>query len=214
MIISSCNMKGGTGKSTTAQNIAVYYSVVLNKKVLLVDADPQMTSTDWIQERRDNIKVNHELFSVQMSGNIRVDLLEFEKNNDVVVVDCGGHDSEAMRSALSVSTHAILPFRPKRRDLKKLPEMSEIIKMAVALNPNLQVNALITQCPHLPSQIKRILDAKDACNSFDLKTLDSVIYTRNIYDDSDENGSSVLEQNVDEKAKNEFLAMIQEFIKE
>lgn len=214
MIISSCNMKGGTGKSTTAQNLSVYYSVFLEKKVLLIDADPQMTSTDWIQERREKLKTHNNLYSAQMSGNLRVDLLEFEKSHDVVIVDCGGHDSEAMRSSLSVSTHAVLPFRPKRRDLKKLPEMSEIIKMAIALNPNLKVFALITQCPYLPSQAQRILDAKEACRSYDLNTLNNVLYNRNIYDDSDEDGSSVLEQDIDKKAKDEFLSFAKEFVGE
>ena len=213
MILVSCNMKGGTGKSTTAQNAAVYFSKLKNKKVLLVDADPQQTTTDWIQERRQNIE-NDNLYSVQLNGNIRLELLEFEKSYDVVVIDCGGYDSETMRSALSVASHAILPFRPKRRDLKKLNEMSEIMKLAKALNPNIIFRALLTQCPHLPSQIKRIMDAKEACNSFDIYTLNNILYNRNIYDDSEENGSSVIEQDTDKKAKAEFIEMIEEFLGE
>lgn len=43
-VISICNQKGGTGKTTTSVN-ASYALACLNKKVLLVDMDPQGNST-------------------------------------------------------------------------------------------------------------------------------------------------------------------------
>jgi len=43
-IISLCNQKGGVGKSTTAQNLAVFLSA-LGSRVLVVDMDPQANAT-------------------------------------------------------------------------------------------------------------------------------------------------------------------------
>ncbi len=45
--------KGGSGKSCIAQNLAVYLQNN-NRDVLLLDADPQGTTTDWVKEREQN----------------------------------------------------------------------------------------------------------------------------------------------------------------
>ena len=128
------------------------------------------------------------------------------------MVDAGGQDSEALRSAMTVATHMLLPFRPKRRDLKTLLNVSQLVKLAKAVNPEMHVRAVITQCPTLPSQVQRILDAKDACQSFGIDPLQSITCNRNVYDDADENGSSVLEVETDFKAKEEIESLVIEFL--
>ena len=44
-IISIINMKGGVGKTTLSVGICSYLSEFYNKKVLLIDSDPQFNST-------------------------------------------------------------------------------------------------------------------------------------------------------------------------
>jgi len=48
--IAMFNNKGGVGKTTLVCNTANYYAKVLNKKVLLIDADPQCNSTISVME--------------------------------------------------------------------------------------------------------------------------------------------------------------------
>ncbi len=202
MILVLGGEKGGSGKSCIAQNLAVW----LQRKghdVLLLDADPQGTSVDWAREREQN----QDLPDIQVEsahGDIRKTLLDRAKRYEMIVVDAGGADSVALRSSLTVATHVLLPFRPKRRDLKTLTHVEELITLARSVNPDLIARSIITQAPALPSQIQRILDSKDACNSYGLNPLQVFTTARNVYDDADENGSSVLEVATDLRAVEEI----------
>ncbi len=208
MILLLGGEKGGSGKSCLAQNLAVWLQA-RGGDVLLLDADPQGTTADWAAERSDQDDLKS-IPVVQAHGNIRQTLIDLRNRYRQIVVDAGGADSEALRSAMTVATHMLIPFRPKRRDLKTLPKVENLAKLAVAVNPALIVRAVITQCPALPSQVQRILDAKEACTSFGVQPLDAITTARNIYDDADENGRSVLESGVDSRAIEEIEMLASE----
>ncbi|MBP8173394.1 MAG: AAA family ATPase [Aeromonadaceae bacterium] len=211
MIVLVGGEKGGSGKSCLAQNLAVYFKTNYPGEVLLVDCDPQRTTSDWIQERKDNNKLTP-INCVQLYGNIREDLLSLKNRYEFVVVDCGGQDNRALRSTMSVASHALIPLRPKRRDLKTLPHMEDIISTCKMVNPTLKAAVVMTQCPSLPNQVRRILEAKEVCQSFCVDVLESIIYSRNVYDDSEEKGLSVMEIEPDGKAAEEIRGIAKEFL--
>ncbi|WP_372769508.1 AAA family ATPase [Pseudoalteromonas sp.] len=210
MIILVGGEKGGSGKSCLAQNVAVYLTLQ-NFTVLIVDCDPQRTSSDWIQARNTNPQLPC-INCVQLYGKIRNDLLSLENHYDYVIVDCGGQDNLALRAAMSVADHTIIPLRPKRRDLKTVPHMEDILTTCKMVNPKLNAAFVITQCPSLPNQANRIIEAKEVCASYGIPVLNAVTFSRNIYDDSEENGQSVIERDPDGKAAQEIKAIVDELL--
>jgi chromosome partitioning protein len=209
MIILIGGEKGGSGKSCLAQNIAVHLSKEQQHSVLMVDCDPQRTTSDWIQERNANDDLS-KINCVQLYGKIRNDLLSLESHYDYIIVDCGGQDNLALRAAMSVAAHVLVPLRPKRRDLKTVAHMEDIISTCQMVNPKLHAAFVMTQCPALPNMANRILEAKDVCRTYDIEVLDSITYSRNIYDDSEERGLSVIENEPNGKAAQEIRAIVQE----
>ncbi|MCE9678704.1 AAA family ATPase [Shewanella sp. AS1] len=211
MILLVGGEKGGAGKSCIAQNIAVYLTQKLHANVLLVDCDPQRTTSDWIQARNEDPTLPI-INCIQLYGKIRNDLLSLDQRYDYVIVDCGGQDNLAMRAAMSVATYVLLPLRPKRRDLKTLPHMEDMLSTCKMVNPKMVATVVLTQCPALPNQLKRIEEAKEVVSSFHIKVLDAITYYRNIYDDSEEQGSSVLELDPGSKAADEIRAIAEELL--
>jgi len=203
--------KGGSGKSCLAQNLAVYFA--RNKKaiVLMVDCDPQRTTSDWIQARNSDPSLPA-INCIQLYGKIRNDLISLAQHYDYVVVDCGGQDNLALRAAMSVADHVVIPLRPKRRDLKTVPHMEDMLSTCKMVNPKMLASFVMTQCPSLPNQARRILEAKDVCTSFGINVLDAITYNRNVYDDSEELGSSVIEIDPEGKAAVEMIAIAEELM--
>ncbi|SEL50879.1 plasmid segregation oscillating ATPase ParF [Colwellia chukchiensis] len=203
--------KGGSGKSCLAQNLAVYFAREKKAIVLMVDCDPQRTTSDWIQARNADPSLPA-INCIQLYGKIRNDLLSLNQHYDYVVVDCGGQDNLALRAAMSVADHVVIPLRPKRRDLKTVPHMEDMLSTCKMVNPKMLASFVITQSPSLPNQARRILEAKDVCRSYGINVLDAVTFNRNIYDDSEELGSSVLEIEPEGKAALEIVAIAEELL--
>lgn len=216
--------KGGSGKSCLAQNIAVALQQ-RNHDVLLVDADPQLTTAVWAKERSKNENLPHipcvqlhnaveNIEGIAATDDVRRTLKDLEKRYQTIVIDAGGQDSEALRAAMTVASHMLVPLRPKRRDLKTLPKMKKLVSMATSVNDQLKARSVITQCSSLPTQNYRVLDAKEICLSFEVPSLNAITYMRNAYDDSDEAGCGVHEgpTKVDKKAVNEIEAITNELL--
>jgi chromosome partitioning protein len=211
MIILIGGEKGGSGKSCLAQNIAVFLSAECGASVIMVDCDPQRTTSDWIHSRNNNSSLPA-INCVQLYGKIRNDLLSLEQHYDYVLVDCGGQDNLALRATMSVAAHILMPLRPKRRDLKTISHMDDIVATCLMINPKLKASFVLTQCPNLPNQANRILEAKEVCRTYDINVLDAITYCRNIYDDSEESGLSVIETEPDGKAAEEIRSIACEML--
>jgi len=101
MIVIVAGVKGGTGKTTIATNFAVMRAKE-GCEVLLIDADSQMSSSDFISVRQEECH-DPKITCITSTGrDIKDEIQKLEQKFDDVIVDAGGRDSTTLRSSLLV----------------------------------------------------------------------------------------------------------------
>ncbi len=206
MILSIGGIKGGSGKTTLAINIAVAKSLK-KRKVLLVDADEQKSSTMWSQ-KREELKLDNRITTIQLTGSsVLSEVKKIFKNFDDIIIDVGGRNNSSLRASLLVSDVFLTPFRPRSLDIWTLDELTEILREAVAINPKLSVCAVLNQADF------RGRDNAEAMGIFKdypiINPLKAVISQRKIFPNAINEGLGILEYTPsDEKAEKELKSLI------
>jgi chromosome partitioning protein len=146
-------IKGGTGKTTLATNLAVI-ATHFGKNVLLIDADDQNSALDWYAQR-DLKRMKRMINSQKAPIPIRTIGLrgakihrEIEREMigvDHIFIDAGGRDTISQRSVLTCANVYLLPFRPRSLDIWTIDKVRDLVIEAKVINPNLRIFACINQ---------------------------------------------------------------------
>lgn len=107
MIISITNLKGGVGKSTICQNLAVCF-VNMGYKVCIVDTDTNQTSMKWISFRSDELP-NIPVFGITEAGALPNNIKILNKDYDIVLIDGTPSLSKMTSKILLLSNITIIP---------------------------------------------------------------------------------------------------------
>lgn len=132
-VISLCNQKGGCGKSTTAVHFAYWLTVKKKRRVLLLDADAQRSSSLWVKEMEPQIKCE----VVQTPDDLLEQIPELAVNYDEVIVDGPASLSEATRAILFRSDLAVIPVQPSGVDLRSASDAMRLVKQAQSVRGGL-----------------------------------------------------------------------------
>ena len=145
MIYTVGGIKGGSGKTTIATNLAV----MLHSKgrdVLFVDADDQETATDFTHWRNETLPNGSGYTAIQLANNaVRTEILKLRDKYDDIVIDTGGRDTTSQRAAITVSDVYIAPFIPRSFDMWTLEKVVRLIDEMRHANPQLRAFAVLNK---------------------------------------------------------------------
>jgi len=117
-VISIVSQKGGTGKSSTAINLACALHAS-KKRIMVIDTDPQATFTLWHRKRR---KANLPMFDVQFvpKGLLEEEVEQLRTNSelDIILMDCPGNIEDITATAVKLSDAVVSPIRPSSIDME------------------------------------------------------------------------------------------------
>lgn len=137
-IIALINQKGGCGKSTTALHFAYWLATKKKKKVLLVDADAQQSSSEWLSGME--LAIPYKV--VQTPDDLLEQIPELAFQCNFLVVDGPASLAEATRAILFRADLAIIPVQPTGVDLRSASDAVRLIKQAQSVRGGLPVAAV------------------------------------------------------------------------
>jgi chromosome partitioning protein len=138
IILSVANQKGGSGKTTTAEQIAVELASV-GYRVHVIDMDPQASFTQWYRLRT---KQGLNSFSVQTipTGLLQEDLHDLKRRSDIdiVLIDCPGNIVDITMAAVAASDAVLTPVRATGLDINATKQMISFVVAQMQKNQNLR----------------------------------------------------------------------------
>ena len=183
-IFSLISQKGGAGKSTLARQLAVLAGETETASIL-IDRDPQETSTKWWQrrqalqpapERPDLLDIGTADLSTAVAS------LRKRRGGGVVFIDTRPAVAEPEAEAARVADLVIVPVRPSPDDLEAVGETLKILRR-IGRRAALVVNAAKNEV--------RARDARAALSRYPVPVCPTYIADRAVYLDASLEGKGV-----------------------
>ncbi len=209
MVITFLNLKGGCGKTTLSIHFASTLALA-GKKVLLVDADHQMSSVNWSENRE-----LEPLFTVAAipSNSLHKQVKLMKKDYDFVIIDGPPHTSSVSRSCIIASDLVLIPVTPSPYDVwasNDIIELLDNVKHSISEYKNIESGIVINRKIHNTNLGKEV---EEALKEYNIKIFNSIIHQRVSYAESAAAGTSVVEEDPNSLGGQEIKKLVEETVK-
>lgn len=209
MILVIGGIKGGIGKTTIANNLAVMRALD-GYDVLLVDADEQQSAKafhEWREEATGDVGYSF----LQLTGKpLRSQLPRYAEKYQDVIIDVGGRDTASQRAALLVADQLIVPFPPKSLDVETLAQVEALVEEARLYNELLKAACFLNM--GYPQGRDNEEAAAFLSESEELTFLNAPIINRKAFSDATAVGRSVTEYSPKDRKAIREITILYEMI--
>lgn len=115
-VITIAQQKGGAGKTTLAVNLAVAFARQ-NKRVAILDTDPQGSLGRWFMARRDLLEEPGLEFGTASAWGVSYECEKLSKTNDIVIIDTPPKVDSDLKPALREADLILVPVGSSHVDL-------------------------------------------------------------------------------------------------
>lgn len=211
MKIVIAHYKGGTGKTTTAVQLALWRQITSPKKnVWLIDTDEQHSALDTISFRDDlGLKPPIACSAYTNAKNLTSQLNAQSKFFDDIIIDSGGRDTDALRVALLAADILLVPVLPRAYDIWSISRLEALMESARNLGANFKAYAFINRRDKTADcrQAIEYLKKDESLTYLDCSLSDRVSYAK-----AGGVGKSVLEMRPKDKKACEELEALAQFL--
>ncbi len=204
-IIGVIQVKGGSGRSTIATNLAGMMSS--HKRVALIDCDmPQASAASWASIRKGNITTSTAADYEQLVTEIE----RLKGEHDLIVIDAPPRIAEITKIILMLSNLCLIPLGASAVEIWATADLLKTINEAKAIKPDIDTRIIWNR---FRSSTKSAQELSQAANEvLGIKELKNKLGFRVAYSEAMARGMTVLEW-TDKTAKSEMLALGKELEK-
>lgn len=197
------NLKGGTGKSTLAFNLAVWLAHD-RAGVRVFDLDPQATLMDTVEIREEDgyepmFEVSNDIEELEQLCNSKA-----RKKAPQLLADVSATNMADLEKAISLAKRIIIPVQPSQADIWATQRFMKIVLSAIDTKKKPEILGFINRADtHIG--VRETGEAQEALQLLpDLEALETRLCQRTAYRRSFSEGLAVFEQDPRCKAAKEM----------
>jgi chromosome partitioning protein len=202
-VIAVVNQKGGAGKTTISLNLAAALADT-GARVLLIDADPQHTASDWSAVRE---KAPPFMLIGLPQPVLHRDVPKLAADYDYVVIDGPPRNYEVTRSAIAAADLVLIPVQPSGADFWA---SRETVKLAQEAHAFKETQKSVLMVSRRKGQTALGRDIREALASFEIPILQADVPDRIAYAEVMTAGTTMIESQPKGPGAQDFRALLAE----
>ena len=206
-VITICQQKGGTGKTTLAVHLALAFAKLHNLKIAIIDTDPQGSLGKWFVVRSEKKVSNENLtFKTASLWGAQYESKTLKKDHDIVIIDTPPKIESDARPSIEAADLVLIPVTPSHVDFWATEAIIEIAKKAG--------KKIFIQINRANQRSKLVKKTHEYINTINVKSTNTLIGHRQIYASSMGEGKTAIEKQKKSNAVEEIKKLSEQILLE